>query len=513
MYQALYRKWRPLVFADVIGQPHITTTLQRQVESGRLSHAYLFTGSRGTGKTTCAKILARASCCEKPRKGDPCNACAACKGILDGSILDVVEIDAASNSGVENIRALREETAYAPVAVAKRVYIIDEVHMLSQGAFNALLKTLEEPPPHVLFILATTETHKVPATIVSRCQRFAFHRISAAGIEARLEMVAKQEHIAVTPEALGILSRMADGALRDGLSLLDQCAALAGDGTIDETLCREALGLSGRIQTAEWLLEIGRQDSAAALRRLETLYQSGRDFSALLDELSTLMRDLMFYEMLEDPAALRLPDETAAAALEMWPRERLLWGISLLQETQNRLGRSVNKRIESELCLMKLAGENHPVAPKPVAPPPKKPPKPTPPPVGPIPSKPEALEPPPGSQGGPPPLDKGGSAEGEVVAPDAQWAVLLTKVNPLYKNALDNAGHTALGGTLHITAEPYALGLLGQDDFRQAVEALYPGGLVLEGPGGRQTDNRQPAEDRMAQLQRDAGDSIKIERN
>ena len=235
MYQALYRKWRPQTFADVIGQQHVTDTLRAQLQSGRLSHAYLFTGTRGTGKTTCAKILARAVNCEHPVNGDPCNECAACRGILDGSVLDVTEIDAASNNGVDNIRDLRDETRYTPAQVKKRVFIIDEVHMLSIGAFNALLKTLEEPPEHVLFILATTELHKVPATILSRCQRFDFRRIGAEDIARRLLDVAAGEGIELTEGAARLIARLADGAMRDALSMLDRAAAA---GAVDEETVR-----------------------------------------------------------------------------------------------------------------------------------------------------------------------------------------------------------------------------------------------------------------------------------
>ena len=231
MYQALYRKWRPKSFADVVGQGHITHTLQREVAEGRLSHAYLFTGTRGTGKTTCAKILARAVNCENPQDGNPCNACPACLGIENGSILDVLELDAASNNGVDHVRALRDEAIYSPASVRYRVYIVDEVHMLSTPAFNALLKILEEPPAHLIFILATTELHKVPATILSRCQRFAFKRIRPQDIEGRLRFVAEQEGMDLTEEAAGLLSRLADGALRDALSLLDQLL-LNGGGAI-----------------------------------------------------------------------------------------------------------------------------------------------------------------------------------------------------------------------------------------------------------------------------------------
>lgn len=222
MYQALYRKWRPKTFADVVGQEHITQTLRRQAAQGRLSHAYLFTGTRGTGKTTCAKILAKAVNCQNPSDGDPCGQCPACLGIDNGSLLDVMELDAASNNGVDHVRALRDEAIYSPASVKYRVYIIDEVHMLSVAAFNALLKILEEPPAHLIFILATTELHKVPATILSRCQRFAFKRIMPQDIAQRLLYVSARENIALSPDAAETLARLADGALRDALSLLDQ---------------------------------------------------------------------------------------------------------------------------------------------------------------------------------------------------------------------------------------------------------------------------------------------------
>ena len=228
---ALYRKWRPLTFDDVFGQEHVTTALRNQVAAGRTSHAYLFTGTRGTGKTSCAKILARAVCCENPVNGSPCNQCAACRSILEDSALDVSEIDAASNNGVDNIRDIREEAAFSPTALTKRVYIIDEVHMLSAGAFNALLKTLEEPPEHVLFILATTEIHKVPATILSRCQRYDFRRIPPEIIAARLNQIASEEGFTLSSPAATLLARLGDGSMRDAISLLDR--SVSADGNID----------------------------------------------------------------------------------------------------------------------------------------------------------------------------------------------------------------------------------------------------------------------------------------
>ena len=224
IYQALYRKYRPRTFDEVCGQEHITETLKAQVASGRLSHAYLFVGTRGTGKTTCAKILAKAVNCLHPVDGNPCGECAACRGIDEGSVLDVVEIDAASNNGVENVRALREEAVFSPASVKKRVYIIDEVHMLSTAAFNALLKILEEPPEHLMFILATTELRKVPGTILSRCQRYSFRRLDADVIAKRLNYIAAREGFDLTPEGAALLARLADGGMRDAISLLDQCS-------------------------------------------------------------------------------------------------------------------------------------------------------------------------------------------------------------------------------------------------------------------------------------------------
>ena len=250
MYQALYRKWRPQTFDDVIGQKHITETLKNQVRTGRLSHAYLFIGTRGTGKTTCARILARAVNCEHPVDGNPCGTCAACRGIADGSILDVVELDAASNNGVDNVRALREEAVFSPAAVKKRVYIVDEVHMLSTSAFNALLKILEEPPEHLMFILATTELQKVPATILSRCQRHSFKRIEAPTIAAYLETIAQREGFTLTKDAAELIARLAEGGVRDALSLLDQCSASE---KIDLDAVYSAMGLAGNRRTASLL--------------------------------------------------------------------------------------------------------------------------------------------------------------------------------------------------------------------------------------------------------------------
>ena len=355
MYQALYRKYRPKTFDDVVGQEHITETLKKQVETGRLSHAYLFIGTRGTGKTTCAKILAKAVNCEHPVNGNPCNQCAACRGIDDGSVLDVVELDAASNNGVDNVRALRDEAVFSPASVRKRVYIVDEVHMLSNSAFNALLKILEEPPEHLMFILATTELHKVPATILSRCQRHSFKRIPVDTITARLNYVAQQEHLDLQPDAAALLARMADGGMRDALTLLDQCC---GNECISTDAVISAIGLAGNLRTAQLLRSIAAGDTAGALEQFRDLWQDGKDPSALLDELSMLQRDLLMQavaprggrELLSgayDPVTL---EELSGA----FSSAQLLANLQSIQQTLGAMASQPNPRIAAELCLIRL---------------------------------------------------------------------------------------------------------------------------------------------------------------
>ena len=355
MYQALYRKYRPKTFDDVVGQEHITETLKKQVETGRLSHAYLFIGTRGTGKTTCAKILAKAVNCEHPVNGNPCNRCAACRGIDDGSILDVVELDAASNNGVDNVRALRDEAVFSPASVRKRVYIVDEVHMLSNSAFNALLKILEEPPEHLMFILATTELHKVPATILSRCQRHSFKRIPVDTITARLNFVAQQEHLNLQPDAAALLARMADGGMRDALTLLDQCC---GNECISTDAVISAIGLAGNLRTAQLLRSVAAGDTAGALEQFRELWQDGKDPSALLDELSMLQRDLLMQavaprggrELLSgayDPVTL---EELSGA----FSSAQLLANLQSIQQTLGAMASQPNPRIAAELCLIRL---------------------------------------------------------------------------------------------------------------------------------------------------------------
>ena len=355
MYQALYRKYRPKTVDDVVGQEHITETLKKQVETGRLSHAYLFIGTRGTGKTTCAKILAKAVNCEHPVNGNPCNRCAACRGIDDGSILDVVELDAASNNGVDNVRALRDEAVFSPASVRKRVYIVDEVHMLSNSAFNALLKILEEPPEHLMFILATTELHKVPATILSRCQRHSFKRIPVDTITARLNFVAQQEHLNLQPDAAALLARMADGGMRDALTLLDQCC---GNECISTDAVISAIGLAGNLRTAQLLRSVAAGDTAGALEQFRELWQDGKDPSALLDELSMLQRDLLMQavaprggrELLSgayDPVTL---EELSGA----FSSAQLLANLQSIQQTLGAMASQPNPRIAAELCLIRL---------------------------------------------------------------------------------------------------------------------------------------------------------------
>ena len=356
MYQALYRKWRPHTFDDVVGQEHITQTLKRQVRSGRLSHAYLFTGTRGTGKTTCAKILARAVNCQDPQDGNPCNRCPACLGIDSGAVLDVLELDAASNNRVDDIRAILDEAVYTPASVGKRVYIVDEVHMLSPQAFNALLQILEEPPAHLMFILATTEIYKVPATIKSRCQQFSFKRIPAQQIADRLHFVAGQEGMELTQDGGALLARLADGGMRDALSLLDQCAGAGGQ--IDERRVQEILGLAGNLETAALLETVAEGDAAGALERLERLYTGGKEMEALAGELSALVRDLLVRKTAPDAAPSLMTGGYDEATLRRLAgrleRPRLVHLLRVLQETAGALLRSANRRTDMELCLVTL---------------------------------------------------------------------------------------------------------------------------------------------------------------
>lgn len=358
MYQALYRKYRPQTFDDVVGQLAVTQTLKTQLCSGRLSHAYLFTGSRGTGKTSSAKILAKAVNCENPQDGNPCNCCAACRAIDSGSCMDVLEIDAASNNGVDNVRDLRDDAIYTPSQVKMRVYIIDEVHMLSLSAFNALLKIIEEPPEHLLFILATTELHKVPATILSRCQRFSFRRISQEDIAARLQYVAYQENIDLDDSAAKILARLADGGMRDGLSLLDQCAS-ATDGELTAERVYACLGIAG-IQECGALMDcIARKDSASALSIMNRLYAEGKDMGALMDELACLTRDLMILQTAPKEGISMLSGVASDAETKnlagKFSAGELVRMLNMIQDTVSGFSRSSSKRMDAELCIVNLS--------------------------------------------------------------------------------------------------------------------------------------------------------------
>ena len=357
MYQALYRKYRPKTFDEVVGQKSVTDTLKAQLLTGHLSHAYLFTGTRGTGKTSCAKILAKAVNCLDPIDGSPCNRCAICKAIEAGACTDVQEIDAASNNGVDHVRALRDDAVYTPAEAKKRVYIIDEVHMLSMQAFNALLKTIEEPPEHLMFILATTELHKVPATILSRCQRFSFRRLLPEDIAGRIRYVAYQEQISIDDGAVQLLSHLADGALRDGMSLLDQCAS-AGGGTITAETVERCLGLAGTRKAAQLLEAVSRRDARAALEEFAALYAGGKDLAALLDEMACLARDILIVKTAPGGGLGMLSGVSEASQVlqlqNAFAEAELLRIIALLQQTAANFSKSQNPRVDCELCLLQL---------------------------------------------------------------------------------------------------------------------------------------------------------------
>ena len=357
MYQALYRKYRPQTFDDVVGQAAVTQTLKTQLQTGKLSHAYLFTGSRGTGKTSSAKILAKAVNCTNLQDGNPCNCCTACKAIDSGSCMDVLEIDAASNNGVDNVRDLRDDAVYTPSQVKMRVYIIDEVHMLSISAFNALLKIIEEPPEHLLFILATTELHKVPATILSRCQRFSFRRISQEDIYNRLQYVAYEEGIDLEDSAARVLSRLADGGMRDALSLLDQCAS-AITGEVNAEKLYACLGIAGIQQCGTLMTHIANQDTAAALSMMNTIYAEGKDMGALLDELACLTRDFMVLKTAPKTGISMLsgvaPDQEVAALAERFSTGELTRMMNLIQQTVAGFSKSASRRMDAELCIVNL---------------------------------------------------------------------------------------------------------------------------------------------------------------
>ena len=357
MYQVLYRKWRPRVFADVVGQPHITSTLKNEITGSRHSHAYLFTGSRGTGKTTCAKILAKAVNCLHPVDGDPCGECEVCRGIESGSIMDVIEIDAASNNGVDNIRDIRQEANFSPASCKYRVYIIDEVHMLSTGAFNALLKTLEEPPEHVKFILATTEVHKLPSTILSRCQRFDFRRIPSEDMVERMMYISAQENMTLEEDAAYLIARIADGGMRDALSLLDQCFG-TGETVTAQVVSRVA-GLTDKGYLFDLADALCDDDCGRAMALLDGLHNSSCDMERLCSEMIEHYRSLMVAKTVGNASdVLVCTKEELSRTLEQSKRfslEKIIYTIDLLQTSLSNMKKGVNKRTEMEMAVIKLS--------------------------------------------------------------------------------------------------------------------------------------------------------------
>lgn len=368
MYQALYRKYRPKNFDEVVGQEHITATLKQEIASGRIGHAYLFTGSRGTGKTSCSKIIAKAVNCPNQQDGNPCGVCEICKGIDDGSVLDVTEIDAASNNGVDNIRQLREEANFTPAQVSYRVYIIDETHMLSVGAFNALLKIMEEPPEHVIFILATTEVHKIPATILSRCQRFDFRRISPSVIAARVRWVCEQEGIQIEPQAADLIARLAEGGMRDALSLLDVCRSNARTGEQDSSASRaekitlEHVRQSAGLAVSDSLFAVAdavlRRDVPAVLQEIDRMFENSIDFEKMCVQLIAHYRGLMMAKAVKNPQEFvsGLPQDTQRLSEQAagYPMGQILYSLTVLQDALSRMGRTAQTRVELEMAAIKL---------------------------------------------------------------------------------------------------------------------------------------------------------------
>ncbi|MGN0468171.1 MAG: DNA polymerase III subunit gamma/tau [Acutalibacteraceae bacterium] len=357
MYQVLYRKYRPKVFSDVVGQDHITKTLSSEIETGKLSHAYLFTGSRGTGKTTCAKILSKAVNCLNPQNGNPCNECEICRGIDDGSILDVVEIDAASNNGVDNIRDIRDEAAFAPASCKYRVYIIDEVHMLSIGAFNALLKTLEEPPEHVKFILATTEVQKLPVTILSRCQRFDFKRVDPQSMKKRMMQIASLEDFTLEDEAASLIARLADGGMRDALSTLDQCVTRSK--TVTTQLVSEVAGITGKEHLFAFAESVIGGDTANCIDIISKLYNNSFDMERLCGDLISHFRNLMIVKTVKTAENVLICTSEEIESYKQQSKkitlEAILYSIDLLQGALANIKRGVNRRIEMEMTAIRLA--------------------------------------------------------------------------------------------------------------------------------------------------------------
>lgn len=356
-YQAIYRKWRPTTFEDVVGQQHITDTLKTELKTNRLAHAYLFCGTRGTGKTTTAKILSRAVNCENPLpNGNPCNECSSCKGILSNTIMDIVEIDAASNNGVENIRELRDEISYTPANVKYKIYIIDEVHMLSTSAFNALLKTLEEPPAHAIFILATTEPQKIPATIQSRCQRFDFRRISAKNIAGRIGEITRKDGINITQDAIQLVAQLGDGSMRDALSILDLCSGIEGEITREDI--ENVTGSVSRTSLVNLAVALINSDISSALTLINKMMESGKEIGNLIDELIMCIREILICKIIDNPSEIV---DKSAEDIETYKniatdasKEVLLYIVKVLSETASLCKTSTNPRVILEASAVKI---------------------------------------------------------------------------------------------------------------------------------------------------------------
>ena len=360
MYQVLYRKWRPKTFADVVGQPHVTETLKNELMTGRVAHAYLFTGSRGTGKTTCAKIFAKAVNCLHPVDGNPCCQCDICRGIEDESMMDVTEMDAASHRKIEDIRDLLEEIRYTPAQAKYRVFIVDEVHMLTTEAFNALLKTLEEPPGYVIFILATTEPHKLPATILSRCQRFDFHRVPPEAVYGRLKYIAEQEGGDIDEEAGLMIARLADGGMRDALSLLDQ--AMGKSREVNALTVCETVGMAGSGYIRDIADSIARKDTAGLMRLVNELYARSKDMIRLCDELIAYFRSIMILCTVSQPEGLIVASEAELSELRLsaarFTAAQAVHILDLLQASYERMARGVNRRVEMEMVLIRICSDS-----------------------------------------------------------------------------------------------------------------------------------------------------------
>ncbi len=360
MYLALYRKYRPRTFDNVVSQDYITTTLKNQIKTGKIAHAYLFTGSRGTGKTSCAKIMAMAVNCLSPKDGNPCLECENCKEILSGAATDIVEMDAASNNSVDDVRILRDEAAYTPVSCKYRVYIIDEVHMLSPAAFNALLKTLEEPPPHVIFILATTELHKVPATILSRCQRFQFTRINPSVSAQHLIEVSVDEGLTLSEDAAALIARLSDGGMRDALSILDKCAAV--NKNISTAVVRECAGVTDSSYLFQFSSMIADRNVSGCFKLLDKLHHDSKDLASVMEELASHFRDIMLIKSAPEDKSLisAMPEDYSSleSTAERFSLDEVLQYLTLLQQCSDNMNRIKQRRTAAEMCLLRLCSVN-----------------------------------------------------------------------------------------------------------------------------------------------------------